>query len=87
MKIDHDLQERIRRQPEAVEEIALCCKATAAVADDDLKRRGFTVLERQSVADECFIYGQIRLGDIEKLSALAGIDTVSSAPEAEISNG
>ena len=85
MNIDRDLQDRIRKHPDAVDEIALCCKVSAAVADADLARCGFAVTERQIVADECFIHGRIKLGEIEKLSSLGGIDTASSAPEAEIS--
>lgn len=84
MKIDQDLQDRMRRNPDARETVVLCCRVSSGVTESALAPYGFTVSEIQSVDDECFIFGDVRLGDLEALSAMPGLETASSAPDAQI---
>ncbi len=84
MKIDQDLRDQIVETPEATALVVLCCKASAKVSAEELDRYGFKFEEQQTVEDECFIYGKIKLKDIEKLSAVAAVEAVSSAPEMRI---
>ena len=84
MEIDQDLRRRMAAHPETTERVVLCCRASAHIDDGDLARAGFRVGERLTVEDECFIHGDVKLGDVRGLSAIPGIEAVSSAPDAEI---
>lgn len=84
MKIDQDLRDRMDRNPDVREQVVLCYRVSAGVTESALASYGFEVSEIQTVEDECFVFGDIRLGDLEALSALPGVDTASSAPDAEI---
>ena len=84
MEIEQALRDLIAQDPTQTASVVLCCKASAAPPEAELASRGFRVSEAQRAEDECFIYGDIALGDIEGLSDLEGIEVVSSAPEASI---
>lgn len=84
MKIDQDLRERIDRNPDGRGQVVLCCRVSAGVTEPMLASYGYKVSEIQTAGDECFIFGDIRLGDLNALSALPGVDSASSAPDAEI---
>ena len=84
MEIEPALHDLISKDPTAKATVVLCCKAQPPVSEDELASRGFKVSEIQRADDECFIYGDITLGDIERLSEVTGIEIVSSAPEATI---
>lgn len=84
LKIDQDLQERIFDHPDRIERVSLCCRANPPVSDAELRSVGFTVTERTILEDISAVFGDIRLGDVKKLSAISGIESVSSAPDVEI---
>ena len=84
MEIEQALRDLISKDPTMKTTVVLCCKAQPPVHEDELVSRGFQILEIQSADDECFIYGDITLGNIERLSEVVGIEIVSSAPEAKI---
>ena len=84
MKIDRDLQDLRKETPAAVVEVVLVCKSAAPISDADLASCGFHLEETQRMADVAFIHGKIKLADLDKLSAMPGIESVSSAPDAEI---
>ena len=84
MKIDQDLHDRMIRNPDAREPVVLCCRMSSGVTEAALAPYGFTVSEIQSVDDECFIFGDVRLGDLEALSGVPGLETASSATDAQI---
>ena len=84
MEIEQALRDLISKDPTVKATVVLCCKAEPPVPEDELVSRGFKVSEIQRADDECFIYGDIILGNIERLSDVTGIEIVSSAPEAKI---
>ncbi|NNG03503.1 MAG: hypothetical protein HKM95_05310 [Inquilinus sp.] len=84
MEVDQDLLDRIAADPDRVELVSLVCRANPPVSDADLARAGLTVTERQVLADISAIFGEIRLGDVKNLSTVAGVESVSSAPDVEI---
>ena len=84
MKIDRDLQDLRKENPAALTEVVVVCKADTPISDADLAACGLRVDERQLMADVVFVHGKIKLADLDKLSAVSGIESVSSAPEAEI---
>ena len=85
MKIDQDLRDQIREDPDRTARVILSCRASANVSEADLAQCGFKFEQRQTAADECFIHGEIKLKEIGKLSSISGIEAVSSAPEMTIS--
>ncbi len=84
MKIDQDLQDLRKETPEAVIEVVLVCKRAVPISDADLSSCGFQLEERHSMADAAFIHGKIKLAELDRLSTVPGIESVSSAPEAQI---
>ncbi len=86
LDIDRDLRAQALANPDAMFHVVLCCKAAAGIGDDALAAHGFRPESRQVLADEMFIHGDVRGRDLTgRLSDIAGIDVVSSAPDAEIS--
>ena len=84
MEIEQVLRDRIAKDPTATVSVVLCCTPGASVPEDELAKRGLKVSEVQRIENECLIYGDIVLRDIEALAAVPGIDEVASAPEASI---
>ena len=84
MDIDQDLLDRIANDPDRIERVSLCCRADPPVSDSDLAGAGFTVTERQTLEDISAIFGEIRLGDVKNLSAVPGVESVSSETDVEI---
>ncbi len=86
MKVDQDLRDLIAAgpDPEATVAVVLCARADAEIGEEALARCGFKFHDRQAIAAEVFIHGEIKLKDIDRLSAIAGIEAVSSAPDVEI---
>lgn len=84
VEIDQDLLDRIASDPDRIERVSLCCRANPLVSDADLASVGFSVTERTILEDISAVFGEIRLGDVKKLSAVPGVESVSSATDVEI---
>lgn len=76
MKIDEDLREAAERDPDRVTDLILVCGSFSGRLRTDLEAVGFEITSTEQAAHG-LIYGRMRLGDLDKLSGITGIDSAS----------
>lgn len=76
MHVDPAIEERRKREPEAVADVILTCATVTDALRAKLSEAGFEVTlgEQEALGIVC---GRVRLADIEKLAALPELESIS----------